>query len=85
MWSEPTAANRVAIGATEVAEAIVAIVAIGVVDAGVAAANDEMRKPARWESQGRPRNHTPKITSLRASVLRLAITTFARSRRQDAG
>jgi hypothetical protein len=82
MWSEPTAANRVAIGATEVA---MATVAIGVVDAGVAAANDEMRKPARWESQGRPRNHTPKITSLRASVLRLAITTFARPRRKDAG
>ena len=82
MWSELTAASCVPIEATGVAEAIVAT---SVVDAGVAAANDEMRKPAQWESQGRPRNHTPKITSLRASVLRLAITTFARSRRQDAG
>jgi hypothetical protein len=64
MWSEPTAAHRVEIEATEVAEAI------GVVDAEVVAANGEAMKCARWESQGRPRNHTPKITSLRASVLR---------------
>ena len=44
MWSELTAASRVPIEATGVAEAIVAI---GVVDAGVAAANGELTKCAR--------------------------------------
>lgn len=82
MWSELTAASRVPIEATGAAEAIVAI---GAVDAGVAAADGEMTKFARWASQGPPRNHTPKTTNLRASVLRLTITTFARSHRQDAG
>ena len=82
MWSELTAASRVPIEATGVAEAIVAI---GVVDAGGAAANGDMTKCARWASQAQPHNHTPKTTNLRASVLRLTITTFARSHRQDAG
>ena len=82
MWSELTAASRVPIEATEVA---VAIVAIGVVDVGVVAANGAATKCARWASQAPPRNHTPKTTNLRASVLRLTITTFARSHRQDAG
>ena len=82
MRSEQTAASDATIEATVVAEAIVAI---GVVDAGVVAANGEATKCARWASQAPPRNHTPKTTNLRASVLRLTITTFARSHRQDAG
>ena len=82
MWSELTAASRVSIEATGVAEAIVVI---GVVDAGVAAANGELTKRARWASQGPPRNHIPKTTSLRAKIIGLEITTFARARPQDAG
>ena len=78
MWSELTAASRVTIEATEVA---VAIVAIGVVDVGVVAANGEATKCARWVRQAPLRNHTPKTTNLRASVLRLTTTTFARSHR----
>ena len=44
MWSRLTAASRVPIETTGVAEAIEAI---GVVDAGVAAANGELTKCAR--------------------------------------
>ena len=47
MWSEQTAASHVPIEATVVAEAIVAIEAIGVVDTGVVAANGELTKCAR--------------------------------------
>ena len=85
MWSESTAASDMPIEATRVVEAIVAI---GAVDAGVAAASGDMMRRVRWASQGPPppRNHTPKTTSLRASEGRsLNETTFARSRRQDAG
>ena len=83
MWSESTAASDMPIKATGVVEAIVAI---GVVDAGVAGASGDMTKCARWASQDRRRNHTPKTTSLRASEdYSLNETTFARSRRQDAG
>ena len=73
MWSEPTAASGMPIEATGVVEAIVAI---GVVDAGVAAASGE-RDEGAPDGRARVRlrrNHTPKITSLRASVLRLTIT-----------
>ena len=82
MWNEPTAAKRVVIEATAAAEVIAAI---GVVGEGAIAVNGEMTPGARWASRGRPRNHIPKTTSLRAKIIGLEITTFARARPQDAG
>ena len=54
-------------GVIEATGVIEAIAGIGVGDAAAAAANGEVTKFARWASQGPSRNHTPKITSLRAS------------------